>query len=45
LYALDTKLTLRPGASLKELNAAMKGHILAEAELMGTYARKASQVA
>jgi Raf kinase inhibitor-like YbhB/YbcL family protein len=45
LYALDTKLPLRPGASLKELNVAIKGHILAEAELMGTYAKKSSQVA
>jgi len=36
LYALDT--TLPPKALTKaELEAAMKGHILAQAELMGTY--------
>jgi Raf kinase inhibitor-like YbhB/YbcL family protein len=36
LYALDTKL---PAKSLTkaELEAAMKGHVLAEASLMGTY--------
>ena len=45
LHALDKKLPLRPGASRKDLNVAMKGHILAETELMGTYARKASRVA
>jgi Raf kinase inhibitor-like YbhB/YbcL family protein len=36
LYALD--ITLPPGALTKsELEAAMKGHILAQAELMATY--------
>jgi hypothetical protein len=39
LYALDVKLNLRPGAPRKELEAAMKGHILARAELMGRYGR------
>ena len=39
LYALDTDLPLSPGASKKDLVAAMKGHILAEAELMGRYKR------
>ena len=37
LYALDVKLNLSPGASRNELDAAMKGHILAETEYMGTY--------
>jgi Raf kinase inhibitor-like YbhB/YbcL family protein len=38
LYALDTKIDLAPEQATKEaLLAAMKGHILAEAELMGTY--------
>jgi len=37
LYALDTKLSLAPGATRQQLDAAMKGHILAKAEHMGTY--------
>lgn len=39
LYAIDTELTLKPGALKQELLAAMKGHILDEGRLMGTYAR------
>ncbi len=39
LYALDIKLTLRPGANRTELERAMKGHILEQTELMGTYER------
>jgi hypothetical protein len=39
LYALDTKLTLRPRASKQDVEKAMKGHILAQAELMGRYKR------
>jgi Raf kinase inhibitor-like YbhB/YbcL family protein len=39
LYALDTELTLKPGALKQELLAAMKGHILDEGQLMGTYSR------
>ena len=39
LFALDTKLNLKPTASKKELEAAMKGHILAPAEWMGRYGR------
>lgn len=39
LYALDTILALRPAARRKEVDAAMKGHILAQAELMGTFGR------
>jgi Raf kinase inhibitor-like YbhB/YbcL family protein len=39
LYALDTALDLRPGATKAQLLEAMKGHILAEEQLMGTYAR------
>jgi Raf kinase inhibitor-like YbhB/YbcL family protein len=39
LFALDAKLELKPGASKKELEAAMKGHILAQAEWMGRYRR------
>ena len=40
LYALDTVLALKPGATKDQLLAAMKGHILGQAELMGTYQRK-----
>jgi len=39
LYALDTILALRAPARRKEVDAAMKGHILAQAELMGTFGR------
>jgi hypothetical protein len=39
LYALDAKLELRPAARRHELEAAMKGHILAQAELMARYQR------
>jgi Raf kinase inhibitor-like YbhB/YbcL family protein len=39
LYALDTKLDLKAGASKKELEAAMKGHVLSQAEWMGRYGR------
>lgn len=39
LYALDTKLDLPPGATQDELLAAMKDHVLAEGELIGTYQR------
>lgn len=37
LYALDTLLQLFATATKKEVEAAMKGHILAHAELMGKY--------
>lgn len=40
LYALDTEIELKPGATEKELLRAMEGHILGEGQLMGTYARK-----
>lgn len=39
LYALDTTLTLTGPARKKEVVAAMEGHILAEAQLMGRYSR------
>ncbi len=39
LYALDAKLDLKPGANKKDLEQAMKGHVLAEAQLMGRYQR------
>ena len=39
LYALDAPLQARPGLSKAALLAAIRGHILAEAELVGTYER------
>lgn len=39
VYALDRKLELPAGSSRPALEQAMAGHILAEAELMGTYRR------
>ena len=39
LYALDAILNLRPAVRRKELDAAMQGHILAQAELMGRFQR------
>jgi len=39
LYALDAPLGLGTGASKDELLRAMKGHVLAETELVGTYSR------
>jgi Raf kinase inhibitor-like YbhB/YbcL family protein len=39
LYALDCALNLRPGINRTDLDAAMAGHVLAEATLMGTYQR------
>ena len=39
LYALGTTLDLPPGASEAQVEKAMKGHILAEGQLMGTYGR------
>jgi Raf kinase inhibitor-like YbhB/YbcL family protein len=39
LYALDTMLTLQPGAKKHHLMQAMTGHVVEEAELLGTYTR------
>jgi Raf kinase inhibitor-like YbhB/YbcL family protein len=39
VYALDKPLDLKPGASREQLLGAMKGHILAQGELIGTYQR------
>ena len=38
LYDLDSDLDLKKGFSKQELEDAMKGHILAEAKLTGTFA-------
>jgi hypothetical protein len=39
LYALDSSLDLKAGSTKSELLDAMKGHIFAETQLMGTYSR------
>ena len=39
LYALDSILDLSSGASKEQLLPAMKGHILAQGELMGTFSK------
>src|SRR5271169_1078216 len=39
LYALDEKLDLAAGASDLDLQEAMKGHVISQAEYMGTYQR------
>ena len=40
LYALDTMLNLKEGATKKDIEKAMQGHIIAKTELMGTYKRQ-----
>lgn len=39
LYALDTSLDLDAGASKSDVEKAMKGHVLADGQLMGRYSR------
>ena len=39
LYAVDTRLQIKAGAQKKDVEAAMEGHVLGTAQLMGTYAR------
>jgi Raf kinase inhibitor-like YbhB/YbcL family protein len=39
LYAVDDELDLNAGANRKELEQALEGHVVAEAELVGTYRR------
>ena len=43
LYALDTALTLPGSSKRKVVDSAIKDHIIAEATLMGRYARKGSR--
>lgn len=39
LYALDAELNLKAGAKKADVEDAMRGHVLANAELMGTFGR------
>ena len=43
LYALDSKLNLPPGATRKQVEYALKEHILAHGELIGRYQRTPTQ--
>jgi Raf kinase inhibitor-like YbhB/YbcL family protein len=40
IFALDHELNLPAGAKRNQLDAAMKGHVVAQGELMGRYSRK-----
>ena len=40
IFALDRELELRSGAKRSQVDAAMKGHVIAQGELIGRYARK-----
>jgi hypothetical protein len=40
IYALDTVLSLPASANRAQLDAAMKGHVLSQGQLMGTYQRQ-----
>jgi len=40
LYALDTFLDLKPGATKKDVERAMEKHIVSQGQLIGIYKRK-----
>ena len=40
IFALDRELDLLSGTKRNQLDAAMKGHVVAQGELMGRYSRK-----
>jgi Raf kinase inhibitor-like YbhB/YbcL family protein len=40
LYALDTQLNIGPNSEKTSLEKAMQGHIISQAQIMGTYKRK-----
>ena len=40
IFALDRELNLPSGTKRNQLDAAIKGHVVAQAELMGRYSRK-----
>jgi Raf kinase inhibitor-like YbhB/YbcL family protein len=43
LYALRKELGLAPGATVKEVQAALEGKVIEQTELMGTYAKGQKQ--
>jgi Raf kinase inhibitor-like YbhB/YbcL family protein len=40
IFALDRMLDLKSGAKRREVDAAMRGHVVAQGELMGRYSKK-----
>ena len=40
IFALDKTLDLKAGAKRKEVDAAIKGHVIAQGEVMGKYSKK-----
>jgi len=40
VFALDRTLDLKPGTKRKEIDAAMKGHVIAQGQLIGRYSKK-----
>jgi Raf kinase inhibitor-like YbhB/YbcL family protein len=40
IFALDRELELRSGAKRSQVDAAMKGHVIAQGELVGRYAKR-----
>jgi Raf kinase inhibitor-like YbhB/YbcL family protein len=40
IFALDRVLDLKPGAKRREVDAAIRGHVIAQGELMGRYSKK-----
>jgi len=40
IFALDRELDLRSGAKRSQVDAAIKGHVVAQGELVGRYSRK-----
>lgn len=40
LFAVDSEMPVAPGATARTLKNAMKGHVLGEARLMGTYRKQ-----
>ena len=40
IFALDRPLDLKPGARRRDVDAAMKGHVIGQGQLMGRYSKK-----
>ena len=45
LFAVDRELDLKPGLYHRDVYSEMQGHIVEQAELMGTYAKKCERAA